>query len=140
MMIEALLMLNTVILLVFLICLSLIFVRFHSIINIMSNVENVFDVVDTPKEAVDNSQKRELLKQLLEQGKIFPGKKPWTIERLNKTSNKVINNLYESIIKPESNPIDILSKLAGVDNFQTMMNDINSSYLVRRQLLSSLEM
>ena len=44
------------------------FFRFRPIINIMTEF-NFFDEVGTPKEGVENREKREFLKDLIKQGK-----------------------------------------------------------------------
>lgn len=63
----------------------------------MTEFAEIFsDVVDTPKEAVDQHKKREFLIEKLENGEsISNSKTPWTEERLRKASDKTIEKLYE---------------------------------------------
>ena len=48
------------------------FFQFRPIIKIMIEF-NIFDEVDTPKEGVENRERREFLKDLITQGKKLPG-------------------------------------------------------------------
>ena len=55
------------------------------------------DVVDTPTEsAFEQSNNRQNLIDLINQGKaqLLPGKTPWTIKRISKTPETVINKIY----------------------------------------------
>ena len=84
------------------------FKRFRYIINIMTDIEQIFsliedipnetvDVVDTPAEAFEESNNnRQKLIDLINQGKahLLPGKTPWTIKRLSKTPETVIKRIY----------------------------------------------
>ena len=91
----------------------------------MLDIENFIEnIVDTSKEPVEESNKRDYLKNLVNQGKasLLDGKTLWTEERLNKASDKTINKLYKSIVESSSvNQKDLISKFSGVDNFQNMM-------------------
>ena len=69
------------------------FFQFRPIIKIMTEF-NFFDEVDTPKEGVENREKREFLKKLITQGKKFPGKKPWTVEFIDQASNEEVEKLH----------------------------------------------
>ena len=95
--------------------------------------ELLCDKVDTPAEAVDQSNKRQYLKNLINQGKsdLFPGKTPWTIERLDKASDNVINKLYGNLSSKSEKQKDMLSRISGVDDVNSMMKDINSNYLIK---------
>ena len=99
----------------------------------MANVfENFLDEVDTPKEAMQQHSKREFLKQLIESGQTFKGKTPWTIARLDKASDKVIDKLYARMgEEPRKKNTDLMSRVAGVDNVQAMTKDINSNFLIK---------
>ena len=68
----------------------------------MTELENIFDVVDTPQEATDQINKREFLVNLIYNGEGYkiPGKTPWTIKRLQKASDKKIDSLYDSVENP----------------------------------------
>jgi hypothetical protein len=97
------------------------------------------DVEQSSPERHAYEHKRSHLKNLIKQGQSLPGKTTWTIDRLDKASDKVIDKLYRATDKPTGKPNktapvkqkDLLSKFSGVDNFQTMMGDINSSFLIK---------
>ena len=55
---------------------------------------NFFDEVDTPKEGVENREKREFLKELITQGKKLSVKKPWTVELIDQASNEEVEKLH----------------------------------------------
>ena len=111
----------------------IIFLKFSHIIKTMTEFENFLDVVDTPQEAVEQSKKREFLQHLVEcgEGSKIPGKTPWTMQRLQKASDKVVNRLYAKINGKEAPKKDLMSRVAGVDDVQAMMKDINSNYLIK---------
>ena len=67
------------------------------VINIMSDVENIFngdaffaDTVDTPKEGVEELKKQERLKGAISKGKVhlLVSKNKWTHESVGKAINK----------------------------------------------------
>ena len=69
----------------------------------MSDINEFFsDVVDTPAEAVDQSNKRKKLKDLIDEGKadLLKGKTPWTVGRIDKASDKVIDRLFDEYQQP----------------------------------------
>ena len=79
------------------------FNHFQYIINTMSDINEFFsDVVDTPAEAVDQSNKRKKLKDLIDEGKadLLKGKTPWTVGRIDKASDKVIDRLFDEYQQP----------------------------------------
>ena len=78
-----------------------IFFRFRGIINMANVFENFLDEVDTPKEAMQQHSKREFLKQLIESGQTFKGKTPWTIARLDKASDKVIDKFMQQEVNKQ---------------------------------------
>ena len=71
------------------------FFQFRPIIKIMTEF-NFFDAVDTPKEGVENREKREFLKDLITQGKKLPVKKPWTVEHIDQASNREVEKLHSN--------------------------------------------
>ena len=85
------------------IIISMFFNRFPHIINTMSDINEFFnDVVDTPASAVDQSDKRKKLKDLINDRKaelLSIGKTPWTVGRIDKASDKVIDKLYSDCKK-----------------------------------------
>ena len=110
------------------------FWKFSHIIKAMDELDRLLDVVDTPQEAIEQGKKREVLQHLVEsgEGSKIPGKTPWTRERLQKASDKVINRLYAKISGEETKKNkDLMSRVAGVDDVQAMMKDINSNYLIK---------
>ena len=56
----------------------------------MSDIENFLDRIYTPKETIGQSHKRDYLKSLVNQGKAssLGGKTPWTIDRIDKVTDK----------------------------------------------------
>ena len=82
--------------------------RFRYIMNIMTDIEQIFglieedipnetvDLVDTPAEAFEESNNRQKLIHLINQGKahLLPGKTRWTIKCISKTPETVINKIY----------------------------------------------
>ena len=71
--------------------------RFRNLIKAMTDVEDIFDndffgdIVDTPKEGIEQLKKREYLKSVLDKGKL--GHK-WTLGRVDKASDETINKIY----------------------------------------------
>ena len=106
------------------------FLKFLPLIKMSNEFENFLDQVDTPKEAVDQSKKREFLRSLIESGQPLLGKTPWTVKRLDEASDKTIDRLYEKTQQPTK---DLMSRVAGVDNVASMMQDINSNFLIKNQ-------
>ena len=98
-------------------------------------IENFLDVMDTPSPAM---RKREKVKQNLSLVNSL-GKKQWTPELLDKATEKQLDNLLKkleaksqtSAQAQKSCSKDLLSKMSGVDNFQTMMSDINANFLIQ---------
>ena len=82
-----------------------IFYKFRRIIKAMTDFLELFDEVDTPKEAVLAAQheqqheqqhgNRQLLIEVVSQGKAgkLPGKTPWTVNRINKAPDSVVDKL-----------------------------------------------
>ena len=78
-----------------------IFYKLRRIINVMTDFSELFDEVDTPKEAVLAAQheqqhdNRQFLIEVVSQGKAgkLPGKTPWTVNRINKAPDSVVDRL-----------------------------------------------
>ena len=107
-----------------------------------------FDEVDTPKEGVENHEKREFLKELITQGKKLPGKKPWTVELIDQASNKEVERLHSKytqkelqhkgektskamtkhLIKIYSNGV---SKVLRIDNIEQLRKDIDENPIIK---------
>ena len=62
---------------------------------------NFFDEVDTPKEGVENREKREFLKKLITQGKKLHGKKPWIVKLIDQASNEEVEKLHSKYTQKE---------------------------------------
>ena len=58
--------------------------QFRHIIKIMSDVENILNaVVDTPKEGIEQHEKRKCLESVISKGKTHLLGKIWTYEKIN---------------------------------------------------------
>ena len=74
--------------------------RFQPVIKAMTDVGDILnddeffgDIVDTPKEGIEQHKKRECLKSVIDKGNgHLLGK--WTNERVDKASNETINKKY----------------------------------------------
>ena len=106
----------------------------------MSDIENFLDEVDTPKEAVDQSLKRDELKGLINNGHAgkLSGKTPWTCNRIDKATDKVIERLHAECLKGHvkiktQQQVDmnvIASRMMGVRNVNELTRDINRNPLI----------
>ena len=74
--------------------------RFKPVIKGMADVENLLnddeffgDIVDTPKEGIEQNKKRECLKNVIDKGKAHLLGHKWTHERVDKSSDKTINKI-----------------------------------------------
>ena len=77
--------------------LSFIWWPFQHLIKIMADVGNIFnnneffgDIVDTPKEGIEQHKKREELKDAVDKGRLYK----WTHRKVDKASNEIINKMY----------------------------------------------
>ena len=76
----------------------------------MADVENILnydeffgDIVDTPKEDIDQHRKRECLKSVTGSGKAYLLGHKWTQEKVNKASDETINKSYDAYKQRELN-------------------------------------
>ena len=93
----------------------------------MTDIENTMSDWRMP----DEVPKRDFLIEKVKNGKpISNSKTPWTLERLTKASDKVINKLYANLNKPPPNK-DLMSRFAGVRSVDHMMKDINGNFLIK---------
>ena len=74
--------------------------RFKPVIKAMADVENLLnddeffgDIVDTPKEGIEQNKKRECLKNVIDKGKAHLLGHKWTHERVDKSSDETINKI-----------------------------------------------
>ena len=84
--------------------------RFGHVIKAMADVENTLnddeffgDIVDTPKEGIEQHKKGECLRSAISKGKALGRKKQWTHKKIDKTSNKTINKTYAEYKQRELN-------------------------------------
>ena len=68
------------------------------------NDDNFFgDVVDTPKEDIEQHKKRECLKSVIDKGKAHFLEHKWTHRRVDKASDDIINKTYAKYRQHELN-------------------------------------
>ena len=84
--------------------------RFRPVIKAMASVENILndddffgDIVDTPKEGIEQHKKRECLKSVIDRGKAHLLGHKWTHERVDKASDETINKTYAEYKQCELN-------------------------------------
>ena len=65
-----------------------------SVENILNDDDFFGDIVDTPKEGIEQHKKRECLKSAIDRGKAYLLGSKWTHERVDKTSDEEINKAY----------------------------------------------
>ena len=75
--------------------------QFRHLINIMADVGDILnkneffgDVVDTPKESIEQHKKQECLKDVINIGKAHLLGHKWTYKRVDKARNETINMTY----------------------------------------------
>ena len=71
--------------------------------NILNDDEFFGDIVDTPKEGIEQQKKRECLKSVTNKGKAYLLGYKWTHERVDKASNDTINKTYAAYRQRELN-------------------------------------
>ena len=123
------------------------------LINKMSDLNDILaetlDVVDTPKEGVEQSHKRELLKNLLLDGKSTHLLPKWlSLKKLSKLSDIKINEIYDQYLQNEfreksektgrvvaSHVINLYSngacKFLRIDSLEGLKRDINNDPIIR---------
>ena len=76
----------------------------------MANVENILndedffgEIVDTPKEGIEQHRKRECLKSVVGSGKAYLLGRKWTHEKVDKASDETINKTYAEYKQRELN-------------------------------------
>ena len=118
----------------------------------MSNDDDFFgDIVDSPKEGIEQHKKRECLKSVIDRGKL--GYK-WTQEKVDKASDEIINKTYaeykqheitekgektakalgKHVIKLYSNRISWFIKIRDV---KKLCQDIKDDPLIKDQMVNS---
>ena len=106
------------------------------------------DEVDTPKEGMENREKREFLKELITQGKKLPGKKPWTVELIDQASNEEVEKLHSKYFQKDlqhkgektgkamgKHMINIyangVSKVLRIDDIEQLRKDIEEDPFIK---------
>ena len=123
--------------------------------NILSTLtsDEISDEVDTPIEAIEQKNKRDELKALINQGKAYllPGKTPWTEKRLNKATDSVIEKLYADYQQREISEKAIkigkavsrhvtnlysnsISKILKIDSVEQLRSDIDSDPIIKESM------
>ena len=127
----------------------------------MTDIENIFDiiedipnetvdVVDTPAEAFQESNNRQKLIDIINQGKahLLPGKTPWTIKRISKTPETVINKIYNDYEQREIRQKAVktgqalgthvtnlysnwVSKVLNIDSVENLRKDIENDPIIK---------
>ena len=137
------------------------FKYFRCIINVIMDIENMFDlmeaipnetvdVVDTPAEAFEQTNNRQKLIDLINQGKahLLPGKTPWTIKRISKTPETVIKKIYNDYEEREIRQKAVktgqalgthitnlysngVSKVLNIDSVENLRKDIENDPIIK---------
>ena len=75
-----------------------IFFRFRRVIKAMTEIDEIFSTLSSEDDEVS---KRDFLLEKIKNGEtISNSKTPWTVERLEKASDKVVDKLYEKYVNP----------------------------------------
>ena len=62
--------------------------------NILNDGDFFGDIVDTPKEGIEQHKKRECLKSIIDRGRAHLLGSKWTQEKVDKASDEIINKTY----------------------------------------------
>ena len=62
--------------------------------DILNNNEFFSNVVDTPKESIEQHKKREEVNSVIDKGKAHLLENKWTCGRVDKASDEIINKTY----------------------------------------------
>ena len=108
----------------------------------MSDIENF--LIDTPDQSL---KKRDELKGLINSCQVdkLPGKTPWTCNRIDKATDKVIGKLYAECqkghlkIKTQQGDMNVVAcKMLGVKDVNELTRDINKNPLIRGSITNML--
>ena len=131
--------------------------RFQPLIKAMTNVGDIFnddffgDIVDTPKEDIEQHKKRECLKSVIDKGKGHLLGHKWTHERAEKASDKTINKKYAEYKQRELNEkgentgkalgkhvINLystgISRWLKINDFKKLHQDIENDPIIKDQM------
>ena len=132
--------------------------RFRPVIKAMASVENILsdddffgDIVDTPKEGIEQYKKREGLKSAIDKCKAHLLGHKWTYERVGKASDEVINKTYAEYKQRELNEkgektgktlgkhvINLystgISRWLKIKNVKKLCQDIKNDPIIKNQM------
>ena len=84
--------------------------RFWRVIKATADVKNILnvddffgDIVDTPREGIEQHRKRECLRSVISKGKAYLLGSKWTQEKVDKASDETINKTYAEYKQRELN-------------------------------------
>ena len=126
-------------------------IEIENLFDIIEDIPNeTVDVVDTPAEAFEESNNRQKLIDLINQGKahLLPGKTPWTIKRISKTPETVINKIYNDYEQREIRQKAVktgqalgthvtnlysngVSKVLNIDSVEGLRKDIENDPIIK---------
>ena len=108
------------------------------------------DVVDKPAEAFEESNNRQKLIDLINEGNanLLPGKTPWTMKRISKTPETVINKIYNDYERREIRQKAVktgqalgthvtnlysneVSKVLNIDSIEGLRKDIENDPIIK---------
>ena len=118
--------------------------------NVLNDDDFFGDIVDTPKEGIEQHKKRECLKSVIDRGKAYLLGGKWTQERVDKASDEIINKTYTKYKQRELNEktAKVLGKHAinlysnGITRFvkirdvKKLHQDIDDDPLIKDQMVN----
>lgn len=131
---------------------------FRGIIKEMTEISDILAVCNLEEEPeiaeeITTEDKRDFLKGIIDQGKAdkLPGKTPWTVKRIEKATDKVIEKLYHEyhqadakykaamtgkaigthVVKMYSEGV---SKVVNIDNVEQLRKDIDSDPIIKESM------
>ena len=131
--------------------------RFPPVIKVIASVENILnddeffgDIVDTPKEGIEQHKKRECLKSFIDRGKL---RHKWMQEKVEKASDEVINKTYTEYKQREITQKDEktaktlgkhvinmystgISRWLKIKDIKKLRQDIENDPLIRDQMVN----
>ena len=71
--------------------------------NVLNDDDFFGDIVDTQKEGIEQHEKRECLKSVIDRGKAYLLEHKWTQEKVDKASDEIVNKTYAEYKQRELN-------------------------------------
>ena len=122
-----------------------------NLLSTLTDDEGFDDVVDTPKEGVEQRKKREALKDVIDHGKahFLPGKKgEWSTENINKKNDEEVDKLYNIYMQRQvqakgemtaramgSHMVNLYSngvnKVLKIDDIEQLKQDIEQDPIIK---------